>query len=299
MAVPPFNQIFYPLLKILENGEIIHMRKASKLVEGFFPDLTEEDLAERLSDGEQKFMNRVSWARTYLKKAGLIDQPERGVVRITSEGIKALRSGVKEIDVNFLRQYQGFIDFENINKKSSREETAQETNSALSPQDMVEAGIGDLNRTLQDDLLQRLQATDPYYFEQVVLKLFQAMGYGEFKGTPKSGDGGIDGVINQDKLGLESIYVQAKRYADNNKVREPDVRNFIGAMSGDVSKGIFVTTSSFDDGATHKAKYDRNHRIVLIDGAALTSLMIRYNIGVQVTQTYELKEIDEDFFQLD
>ena len=136
---------------------------------------------------------------------------------------------------------------------------------------------------------------DPYYFEKVILILLKKMGYGDFIETTKSGDGGIDGIINEDKLGLEKIYTQAKRYNDN-KVREKDIRNFIGAMSGDTSKGVFITTSTFDDYAVKKAR-EAHHTIVLIDGAKLVDLMLQYNVGVQVKTVYEVKEVDNDFFE--
>jgi restriction system protein len=140
-----------------------------------------------------------------------------------------------------------------------------------------------------------LKEIDPYYFEKVILILLKKMGYGDYVETSKSGDGGIDGIINEDKLGLEKIYTQAKRYNEN-KVREKDIRNFIGAMSGDTSKGVFITTSTFDDSAVKKAR-ESHHTIILIDGAKLVDLMHQYNVGVQVKTVYEVKEVDNDFFE--
>ena len=148
---------------------------------------------------------------------------------------------------------------------------------------------------IKNELLEKLKKIDPYYFQKVILKLLEKMGYGTFVETPKSGDGGIDGILNQDQLGLEKIYIQAKRYNDN-KVREKDIRNFIGAMSGDTSKGIFVTTSSFDEGAEKKIR-EAHHKIIPIDGHKLVDLMHKYGVGVQARVTYEVKEIDEDFFE--
>ena len=143
-------------------------------------------------------------------------------------------------------------------------------------------------------LLEKLKTIDPFYFERVILKLLHKMGYGDFIETSKTGDGGIDGIINEDKLGLDKIYIQAKRYGEN-KVREKDIRNFIGAMSGDTQKGVFVTTSTFDKGAIKKAN-DAHHTIILIDGSKLVDLMHQYNVGVQIKMTYEVKELDNDFF---
>jgi len=151
-----------------------------------------------------------------------------------------------------------------------------------------------MEESVKSDLLSRLKGIDPYFFEKVVLMLLKKMGYGDFSETSKSGDGGIDGVINQDKLGLDKIYIQAKRFTEG-KVREKDIRNFIGAMSGDTNKGVFVTTSEFDKAALEKAK-NAHHKIILIDGSKLVGLMHEFNIGVQVKTIYEIKEIDEDFF---
>jgi restriction system protein len=148
---------------------------------------------------------------------------------------------------------------------------------------------------IKNELLDKLKNIAPYYFEKVVLLLLEKMGYGDFIETSKSNDGGIDGIINEDKLGLDKIYIQAKRYNDN-KVREKDIRNFIGAMSGDTTKGVFVTTSTYDDSAVKKA-HDAHHKIILIDGKKLVELMYQYGVGTQVKNVYEVKEVDEDFFE--
>jgi restriction system protein len=147
---------------------------------------------------------------------------------------------------------------------------------------------------VKSDLLERIKSIDPFYFEKVILILLNKMGYGEFIETSKTGDGGIDGIINQDKLGLEKIYIQAKRYNEN-RVREKDIRNFIGAMSGDTTKGVFVTTSEFDEQAIKKA-HDAHHTIILIDGTKLVDLLYQYSVGVQVQDTYEVKVVDDNFF---
>jgi restriction system protein len=164
-----------------------------------------------------------------------------------------------------------------------------------SPQDLIDSGFSTIEKQVKTELLEKLKEIDPYYFEKVILILLKKMGYGDFVETSKSGDGGIDGIINEDKLGLEKIYTQAKRYNEN-KVREKDIRNFIGAMSGDTSKGVFITTSTFDDSAIKKAR-EAHHSIILIDGAKLVDLMLQYNVGVQVKTFYEVKEVDNDFFE--
>jgi restriction system protein len=164
-----------------------------------------------------------------------------------------------------------------------------------SPQDLIDEGFYQIETDTKAELLERLKGVDPYYFEKVILILLKKMGYGEFVETAKSADGGIDGIINEDKLGLEKIYIQAKRFTEN-KVREKDIRNFIGAMSGDTNKGVFVTTSTFDEGAIKKA-HDAHHKIIQIDGKKLVDLMHEFNVGVQVRSVLEIKQVDGDFFE--
>jgi len=159
---------------------------------------------------------------------------------------------------------------------------------------LIDSGFSAIEAQVKSDLLEKLKSLDPFFFEKVILILLSKMGYGEFIETSKTGDGGIDGIINQDKLGLEKIYIQAKRYNEN-KVREKEIRNFIGAMSGDTQKGVFVTTSEFDEPAIKKA-HDAHHTIILIDGKKLVDLLYQYSVGVQVQDIYEVKVVDDNFF---
>jgi restriction system protein len=295
--MPKFDETMLPILKVLGDGAVHSLVGVSDTLQDKYFKLTDEEKKEMVFNGYSRFFDRVSWGRTYLKKAGLLEQPARGMVRITKEGERVLKSGITAIDVGFLSKYPSFLLFKMGNKEKSKDEVVESASATLSPRDMVEAGFQSMQEGIKDELIDKLRVIDPYFFERVVLVLFEKMGYGDFQETPKSGDGGIDGVINQDKLGLEKIYVQAKRYAEDNKVREPAVRNFIGAMSGDVHKGIFVTTSTFDEGAIRKAKDDRNHKIILIDGNTLADLMIKYDVGVQTQSEYKIKEMDVDFFE--
>lgn len=299
MAMPKFDETMLPILKVLKDGQMLSMQDLSDRLLAEHFNLTDDEKKEKVQNGYTRFFDRVSWGKTYLKKAGLVEQPERGKVKITKEGINVLGQNIESIPVDFLAKYPSFVAFQAGGNKKSKEEIGKSISEKFSPQDMMEIGFQDILNTLKDDLLEKLQNSNPYFFEKVVLILFQKMGYGDFQETPKSGDGGIDGIISQDRLGLEKIYVQAKRYSDKNKVREPEIRNFLGAMSGDVSKGIFVTTSSFDGSAVEKARNAHNNKIILIDGRYLTDLMIRYNVGVQMNTAYELKEIDNDFFEED
>lgn len=298
MAIPKFYETMLPILKTLEDGKERSMQEVCDILQNDYFNLTEEDKREKVSNGYSRFFDRVSWGRTYLKKAGLVSQPRRGFVQITEEGSKVNAENHKEIDLNFLKKYSSFVNFVSGNKNKEEFDSDIEisVSDKLSPQDMIDVGFRNISNTLKSDLLEKLQNSDPYFFEKVVLILFQKMGYGDFQETPKSRDGGVDGIISQDKLGLEKIYIQAKRYSSANKVREPEIRNFIGAMSGDVSKGIFVTTSNFDDSAIKKAKDAHNHKIVLLNGDELTDLMIKNGVGVQTQTNYEVKEIDNDFF---
>lgn len=296
MAIPKFDETMLPILQVLSSEETLSLIDVAQILDEKFFNLTDEERKETVSNGYTRFFDRVGWGRTYLKKAGLLEQPERGKVKITREGLRVLEEGTKVIDVDFLSKYPSFLEFKVGNKNKTKEEVIGAVSQKMSPQDMIDAGYQNIRDTLKDDLIEKLRETNPYFFEKVVLILFQAMGYGEFKETPKSNDGGIDGVINQDALGLEKIYIQAKRYAENNIVREPAIRDFIGAMSGDVSKGIFVTTSGFSEDAILKAANDHNHKIILIDGDRLTDLMIKYDVGVQEQSVYKIKEVDADFF---
>jgi len=219
------------------------------------------------------------------------------MVQITEKGKTALKKG--GITLQELKKDKDFLEYrkESKSKRDKRKETEIEEVSIenASPQDLIDSGFSIIETQVKTELLEKLKSIDPYYFEKVILILLKSMGYGDFIETSKSGDGGIDGIINEDKLGLEKIYTQAKRYNEN-KIREKDIRNFIGAMSGDTSKGVFITTSTFDDAAVKKAR-EAHHSIILIDGAKLVDLMYQYKVGVQIKTVYEVKEVDNDFFE--
>lgn len=288
--IPKFHETFNPILEILKEGNPIPHRELIRIViEKFYSNLPIELLKEKTKSGEILLENRIAWGKSYLKKGGYIFYPKRGIVQITEKGL--VQAG--KLTLSDVESDSGLMDFYIEEKiKGISEETEIKSST---PQDLIDHGILVLENQTKSDLLEKLKSIDPYYFEKVVLLLFKKMGYGDFLETPKSGDGGIDGIINEDKLGLDKIYIQAKRF-DSNKVREKDIRNFIGAMSGDTSKGIFVTTSEFDKGAIDKAKF-AHHKIILIDGIKLVNLMHEYEIGVQIKAIYKVKELDEDFFE--
>lgn len=287
--IPKFHETFNAILDILSDKEIIHTREMQKrVIEKYYSHLPKEMLEEKTKSGEILINNRIAWGKSYLKKGGYIHYPSRGHVQITEKGV------VQEtrLKLKNLEEETSLLDFYQTENDKNSPEIKQISNA--SPQDLIDEGFNQIEHETKNDLLERLKTIDPYYFEKVILILLKKMGYGEFSETAKSGDGGIDGIINEDKLGLDKIYIQAKRFTEN-KVREKDIRNFIGAMSGDTNKGVFVTTSIFDKGAEEKAK-NAHHKIILIDGNKLVDLMHEYGVGVQVKAVYEVKHLDEDFF---
>ncbi len=287
--IPKFHETFNPILEVLSNKEIIHTRELQrKVIEKYYSHLPKELLAEKTKSGDNLINNRIAWGKSYLKKGGFIQFPSRGNVQITEKGLNQK----KQLSLKDLEDETSIIDFYQTESDKSITSTTKISNA--SPQDLIDEGFNQIEFDIKNDLLERLKTIDPYYFEKVILILLKRMGYGDFVETFKSADGGIDGIINEDKLGLDKIYIQAKRFTEN-KVREKDIRNFIGAMSGDTNKGVFVTTSLFDKGAEEKAK-NAHHKIILINGNKLVDLMHEYNIGVQIKSVYEIKQLDEDFF---
>ena len=288
MDLPKFNETFIPILEVLSDEKIIRHGELLKRVEDkYYSNLPKELLEKKTKSGDPLIRNRIAWGKSYLKKGGFVHYPERGMVQITKKGKEASNKKLKLNDVE--------SDFLSFYAEEKTKSTDNNEIKGSSPQDLIDSGFSAIELQIKSDLLERLKDIDPYYFEKVILILLKKMGYGDFIETSKSNDGGIDGVINEDKLGLEKIYIQAKRYNEN-KVREKDIRNFIGAMSGDTNKGVFVTTSAFDDSAVKKA-HDAHHSIILIDGNKLVDLMHQYGVGVQVRNVYEVKEVDEDFFE--
>lgn len=290
--IPKFHETFTPILEVLKDGKTYTSREMqNNVIEKFYSHLPEHLLSQKTKSGEILIYNRIAWGKSYLKKGGYIFYPMRGHVKITDKGLKQ-NKGLSLSDVEGDSNLLDFYKHENIKEKNHIESNLTISNS--SPQDLIDTGFMQIESETKSELLEKLKLIDPYYFEKVILILLKRMGYGDFIETSKSADGGIDGIINEDKLGLDRIYIQAKRFKTN-KVREIDIRNFIGAMSGDTNKGVFVTTSLFDQGAIKKAN-SAHHKIILIDGKKLADLMHEYNVGVQIKSIYEIKQLDEDFF---
>ncbi len=290
MDIPKFNETFIPILEILKTEKVFKTRELIEEVKiKFYSNLTEEQLKKQTKSGDLLIDNRIAWGKSYLKKGGYVFFPERGHVQITEKG----KNHSSSLSVTDLEQESTLFDFYKPEKEVNTETKDREI-TVSSPQDLIDEGFNRIESDVKNELLLKLKNIDPYFFEKVVLRLLNKMGYGDFIETSKSGDGGIDGIINEDKLGLDKIYIQAKRFNEG-KVREKDIRNFIGAMSGDTNKGVFVTTSEFDVKALEKAR-SAHHKIICIDGKKLVTLMHEFNVGIQVKMTYEIKQIDGDFF---
>jgi restriction system protein len=297
MTIPDYQSLMLPLLKFLSDKKEHKIREAVKELSNEF-NLSEEERQELLPSGQQSIIhNRICWAKTYILKAGLLFSHRRGHVKISDKGLEVLKSNPKKINIKFLEQFPEFIEFRTIRKENLKDSTTQEENfEEITPDELMEKGYDSINANLTQELLEKLRSVDPYFFEQIVADLLSAMNYGKSKVTKKSGDGGIDGEVNQDKLGLDKIFFQAKRYAENNFVTASNVRDFVGTLDlHGVNKGIFITTSRFpNDTKDILNKTPKN--IVLIDGTKLAKLMIEHNIGVNSEKVYEIKKIDSDFF---
>lgn len=295
MAVPDYQTIMLPLLEFYKDEKEHHIRDAIEHISNIFK-LSQEEREELLPSGQQKIIdNRVGWARTYMKKAGLLETTKRGYAKITNRGINVLKQNPNRIDDKFLSKYPEFIEFQTIKKT---EDTSQKGTGEQTPFELIETGYNIINADLSQEILQKLREKHYSLLEIVVLQLLTNMGYGEGKVTGKSGDGGVDGFIDQDKLGLDKIYFQAKRYDEGNSVSASQLRDFVGALElQGVKKGVFITTSKFPKNAEDIVSR-ATKSITLIDGVKLAKLMIEYNIGVSTEKEYKIKRIDTDFFEM-
>jgi restriction system protein len=305
MPIPDFQSIMLPFLLELRDGQERAVREvASALAEHFH--LTEAERQVLLPSGEQTlFNNRVGWTKSHLKSAGLIDNPTRGRVRISEVGVKVLAQNPDHINCRFLKQFPSYLRFIGQSPEASpgSEEVSEAVviESSQTPQELIDSSFHALRKATAEDLLTRLLACSPGFFEIVVVRLLQALGYGatgEALVTGKSGDGGLDGIIKEDKLGLDVVCVQAKRWEGT--VGRPVIQAFVGSMDFvRAKKGVVITTSTFSRDAISYVERIEGKKVVLIDGATLASLMIEYNVGVTVTKRYELKEVSNDFFEED
>ena len=300
MSIPKFFEFFEGFLHAVEDGEI-HTAKEVREIIADSMGITEKDRFEMLPSGKQStFDNRVAWARTYLDKAGLIETPQRGKYRITDQGIKALNSGEK-IDLRYLERSESFKAFHGVD--SNEEIIIIEEEKDESPMEILDSAYQQVVIALASQIMDEIMKLSPVGFEKLVVKLLLKMGYGSGieeagKVTQQTNDGGIDGIIKEDQLGFSNIYIQAKQWAPERTVHQPDIQQFVGALQGQqAQKGLFITTAKFSSGAIKYSETQRSGtKVVLIDGTMLTRLMIKHNVGVSIEHSYDIKRIDSDFF---
>lgn len=299
MGIPDFQSIMLPLLDFARDQQDHSLREAIEALAETFG-LTDEERKELLPSGLQTaFDNRVSWARTYLKKASLLETPKRGYFHITPRGLEVLQQKPARIDITFLEQFSEFVDFQTRRRNVEPAGKESHTANKETPEESLETAYQKVRHDLATDILQTVKSCSPAFFERLVVDVLVKMGYGGTrqdagKAVGRSGDDGIDGIIKEDRLGLDIIYVQAKRW--DGVVGRPEVQKFAGALQGHrARKGIFITTSSFSKEAEdYVSRIDS--KIVLIDGAMLAHLMIDHNVGVSPVAAYEIKKIDSDYF---
>lgn len=303
VAIPDYQTLMLPVLKLAADGAEHKFSHAVELLAEEFS-LSTEERNELLPSGSQAvFNNRVGWARSYLKQAGLLSSPKRGFFTITPKGGALLAKNPERVDISILEQYPEFLEFRNRKKDKGENEKPEETSavsaSSQTPEDALASAYSTLRKDLESEILSSVKEASPSFFERLVVDLLVRMGYGgnrqdAGKALGKSGDGGIDGIINEDRLGLDVIFIQAKRWEST--VGRPEIQKFAGALQGQrARKGVFITTSSFTKEAQEYASLIES-KIILIDGDHLSRLMAEHNIGVSTVGQYEVKKLDSDYF---
>lgn len=305
MSIPDFQTLMLPVLRIAAKDEV----KISDVVERLATEfkLSLEERAQLLPSGRQTtFANRAHWAKSYLGKAGLVELTKRAHFRITDRGRQVLAEPPERIDIKYLNQFPGFHKFRDAEEENgdTTSSNASDNATTLTPDEVMRSAHRELEVALADEMLQRIRSGTPAFFESLIVRLLVRMGYGGGSVTDVAkalvggpGDGGVDGVIDQDPLGLDRIYVQAKRYAAGNSVGAGDIRDFFGSLDRfKASKGLFVTASTFTSSARQTAE-QLSKRIVLMDGDQLTRLMIFHGVGCVVEETLHVKKVDEEFFE--
>jgi len=297
--IPDYQTLMRPVLAASSNGEVAISAVVRNLEQQF--DLSEDEKTKLLTSGKQtQFANRVHWARSYLKQAGLIKSLRRGFLEVTDEGLKVLKSG-QAINSKFLEKFDSFQEFKSRTRIDSSNQLEPLTEQADTPDELLRKAFAQINNSLAAELLDRLRKGEPNFFEKTLVSLLLEMGYGGTQAAGEvlggAGDDGVDGVINQDPLGIDQIYIQAKRYTAGNNIGSGAIRDFYGALAlKDVSKGIFVTTSAFTPSAIETAS-KLGARIVLIDGMALAELMIKHQVGCRAEEIFNISRIDDGFFE--
>lgn len=300
MAVPDYQSLMLPMLQFTTDGTDHALAELVEDLASHFK-LSDVDRDQRLQSGQRVIYNRTHWAATYLTKAALLQRTGRGRVRITSRGTEVLARNLERLDVTVLGEFPEFESFRSRSTQDSH--TIVVESPSRDPEELLDATYDALRRTVEADLLDHILSSSPAFFEQLVLDLLVAMGYGgaassgSARHVGKSGDDGIDGVIDEDRLGLDAVYLQAKRWAPDRPVRRPDLQAFAGSMEGQrATKGVFITTSRFtDDARDYLSRISR--RIVPIDGQTLTRLMYEHDVGVRAQRRYDVKRVDTSWFE--
>lgn len=303
-TIPKYHELMLPLLRICKDSRDHSMREVIEQLAQQFS-LSQALLAEMLPSGQQTvFENRIGWARTYLTKSCLLEKVGRGTFRITQRGLGVLKSNPKELKSKDLEKYAEFLEFRQRSSEGAQHQTTfftESENEDLTPEESLETGFQNLKRSLSSEVLEKVKECTPSFFERLVVELLLKMGYGGSRkdageAIGKTGDGGIDGIIKEDRLGLDSVYIQAKCWNGNKSVGSPDIQQFAGALQAHrARKGVFITTSRFSqDARVFVSKIDS--KIILIDGEQLAQLMIDFNVGVSVEKIFEIKKIDSDYF---
>jgi restriction system protein len=302
MTIPDFQSILMPLLKACADGHEHNNQELRHILSEQFG-LTEVELAIKLPSGKQGvFDNRVAWAKAHLKQAGLIEITQRGIYRITARGLDVLGENPQTLNIKYLKQFSEYVAFLSGGQNDKPKLTEPVSPLSETPDELIAGGYKQLREALATELLERIKTVSPSRFEELVVELLLKMGYGgtqEDAGqvVGKSGDGGIDGIINEDRLGLDVIYIQAKRWEAD--VGRPEIQKFVGALAGNkANKGVFITSSSFTKEARSYAN-QVNHKVVLIDGVMLAELMMDYDLGVSTKDVFTVKRLDSDYFDED
>lgn len=293
--IPQFEDFLYPFLLSLKDGEVTSKDMKQKMVDYF--NLTKADCALMTKGGNNtQLADRLNWCRQYFRRALFISLPKRGTYMISQRGLDYLANHTS-LNKADLMAYPEFAEFVNASGVQIQSPQSPQSPPVLTPTETMEEAYNAMINSISEELLSSIMDQSPTFFEHLVLKLLEAMGYGKGVVTQRSNDGGIDGYINEDKLGLDIIHFQAKRYKEDNKIGRPVMQSFVGALDGaGGSKGVFITTSSFTKEAL---EYKSSKKVAKIDGKQLTNLMIQHNVGVETEYTYEVKRIDKDFFEED
>lgn len=299
MAVPDFQSFFKPLLEIAADVKEHSMKEARELIAKNM-NLSEADLKELLPSGTQtKYDNRIAWAKSYFVQAKVLEAPRRAYFRITDRGLELLKKGYDRIDIKILNQYPEFVEFHTMKAASSTDNGQQDTLHLETPEETLQKAYQNIRSDLAAEILEKIKSNSPQFFERLVVDIMISLGYGGSradagKSIGQSGDEGIDGIIKEDRLGLDVIYLQAKRW--DGTVGRPEVQKFVGALHGKrAKKGVFITTGRFSDDALRYVE-SIDPKVILIDGRTLTELIIDHGLGTSTTAKYEIKRIDTDYF---